>query len=79
MIPQRRLNDCKCGGHAFHRKINRRYQVYCHECENTTRFWDTMAEAAKEWNTETRYDALDIYYDTSDADIGDGENMYWGT
>jgi len=53
--------------------------VYCHECENTTRFWDTMAEAAKEWNTETRYDALDIYYDTSDADIGDGENMYWGT
>lgn len=77
MIPQGRLNDCKCGGLAFHRKINRQYQVYCHECENTTRFWDTMAQAAKEWNTEVRYEALDL--DAADADIGDGENMYWGT
>lgn len=61
MIPQSRLNDCKCGGLAFHRKINRQYQVYCHECENTTRFWDTMAQAAREWNTEVRYEALDLY------------------
>ena len=78
MIPQGRLNDCKCGGHAFHRKINGKYQVYCHDCENTTRYWDKMKEAAKEWNTEVRYDALDLY-DEADADIGDGENMYWGT
>ena len=68
MIPQGRLNDCKCGGHAFHRKINRQYQVYCHECENTTRFWDTMAKAAKEWNTEVRFEAVDL---------DDREEDYW--
>lgn len=68
MIPQGRLNNCKCGGNAFHRKIGGRYQVYCHECENTTRFWDTSAEAAKEWNTEVRYEALDLDLGIEDQD-----------
>lgn len=78
MIPQSRLNDCKCGGHAFQREIDRRYQVYCHSCENATGFYDNINEAVKEWNTEVRFEALDLYDDAS-PDIGDGENMYWGT
>ena len=71
MIPQSRLNDCKCGGNAFQRKINGRYQVYCHSCENATQFYDNINEAVKEWNLEVRFEALDLY--------DDGENMYWGT
>ena len=71
MIPQGRLNNCSCGGNAFQRKINGRYQVYCHECENTTQFWESIREAAKEWNTEVKYEALDL-----DAGIEDQEHAW---
>ena len=74
MIPQGRLNNCSCGGNAFQRKINGRYQVYCHECENTTQFWGSIREAAKEWNTEVRYEALDLYdYDNDWYDVEEGD------
>ena len=74
MIPQGRLNNCSCGGNAFQRKINGKYQVYCHDCENTTQFWDSIREAAKEWNTEVRYEALDLYdYDNDWYDVEEGD------
>ena len=76
MIPQGRLNNCSCGGNAFQRKINGRYQVYCHECENTTQFWESIKEAAKEWNTEVRYEALDLGfydYDNDWYDVEEGD------
>ena len=76
MIPQGRLNNCSCGGNAFQRKINGRYQVYCHDCENTTQFWESIREAAKEWNTEVRYEALDLYSE-DDFDHGMNGSEWW--
>jgi len=76
MIPQSRLNDCKCGGHAFQRKIDRRYQVYCHSCENATSFYDNINEAVKEWNLEVRYEAMDLYRE-DDFDHGMNGSEWW--
>ena len=61
MIPQGKLVLCGCGGNAFQRKIGFKWEVYCHDCENTTGLKDSVKEAASLWNRSVAYEGEDLY------------------
>lgn len=58
MIIQGKLRRCGCGGNAFQRKIGFEYEVYCHDCENTTGMKKTMADATRAWNTQVCFEGV---------------------